>query len=146
MSREAERIAAIWASLSDEEKMAELRNPIGTLPSSGKSNVASTDEFVERVGLEVVKLRRLARGFSEARERATLVTDWITGFRSRAARAGWPIKVVDTVAAVVRSETVDWSGWGEKTLYPADAEETTPKGKTTARRAAKSREITGEKR
>lgn len=112
------RIAEIWDGLSDAEKLAELRHPTSTRASKSKS--ASQDELVALVGNEVVKLRRLARGFAEASHRAALVEDWVGAFRSRAARAGWPIRLVDTLCAVVKAETTGWKHWGTLTVYPAE--------------------------
>jgi hypothetical protein len=119
--REQARIAAIWDGLSDAEKVAELRRPTGTRVATGsatKGDDVDPDELVIR---EIMKLRRLARGFTEKKHRASLVEDWLDGFRSRARRAGWPAKSVDIICFVVRDETLGWSGFGTK-IYRDEAE------------------------
>jgi hypothetical protein len=115
-------IARRWNELSDEEKLAELRDPVITrcLTSVGSKSSKSRGkgEFLDSFERLVVSVRRKAMSLSTLEERAELVDRTWRQLQTQFRRRG----VAPDFAAIVRrclvSETISWPWFGNRIDYP----------------------------
>jgi hypothetical protein len=105
--------AAEWDAMTDAEKAAALRDaPAVNGEKSGEAVLKKMQQAI--VTLSVIRLRRKAMDYALPKQRAALVESFIRNFRETAIDKGLPANLQDTIAVVIRSETINWPGFGMK--------------------------------
>jgi hypothetical protein len=117
------RIADRWAEMSDEQKLAELREPTLTRseikprskpPSKSPSNADILKSFENLV----VRVRRKAMALDTLVERAELVDRTWAKLKRDFRKAGVAADFAAVVRQVLYSETIAWPWFGHREDYP----------------------------